>query len=155
MPATNIASAFESMVIQVSVDDGVALELGIDFLSHQGAVVNITAPPEFAGNTIHFPHVPYFAMPGIFGYHYGGRLTPKFTDRLVQRTREWYSQRRAVEHRIEEIYRFQAVGLSDREITEWIKAETGVRFQYGMLGEILHGLAAPDTPRSDHCGLTR
>lgn len=140
MPAPNIASAFESLIIRVGVDDDVALELSIEYLSHQGAVLKIISPPEFAGNTVHLPHVPYFAMPGIFGYHYRGRLTAKFTDRLVERSREWYSRRRAVERRIEEIRRFREVGLSDKDIMGWIQAETGVWFPYGGLAEILNGL---------------
>ena len=42
--------------------------------------------------------------------------------------------------RIEERHEFQGVGLSDDDITGWIKAETGVFFPYGRLAEILQGL---------------
>lgn len=140
MLAPNIASAFESLIIHVPVDDDVALDLNIEYLSHQGAVLKVISPQEFAGNTVHLLHVPSFAMPGIFGYHYRGRLTAKFSNRLVERTREWYSQRRAVEPRIEEIRRFRAVGLSDDDIMGWIQAESGVGFPFGGLAEILQGL---------------
>ena len=78
MPAQNIASAFESLIFRVSVDDDAALELRMEYLSHKGAVLRIISPPLFSGNTVSFPNVPSFAMPGLFGYYYYGWLTPKF-----------------------------------------------------------------------------
>ncbi len=136
MPGTNIASMYESLIFRVSVDGGVALELRITYLSHQGVALEVIAPDELAGNTIDLPHVPGFAMPGIRGYHYARRLTPKFSEYLVERGREWYLKRRAVARRAGEIREFLAAGLTEEDVERWIEAETGLRFTYGQFLEM-------------------
>ena len=141
MGGRNIASAYESMILQVPVDSGVDIELRITYLSQQGVVLEVIAPNEFAGSTIHLPNVPTFAMPGFYGYHYAGRLTRKCTDYVIARTREWYAKRRAVAHRLGTIREHLAVGLTTEDITAWIASETGLRFRYEELPKFIGELS--------------
>ncbi len=138
MGGFDISSAYESMILQVPVDAGVDIELRITYLCHQGVVLEVLAPDKFAGSIVRLPHVPAFAMPGFFGYHYAGRLTRKCTDYVVKRTREWYAKRRAVEQRIDEIREYLAVGLTMDDVAAWIRSETGLLFKLDELPEILH-----------------
>lgn len=137
MGGFDISSAYESMILQVPVDDGVDIELRITFLCHQGVVLQVLAPDTFAGSIVRLPHVPALAMPGFFGYHYAGQLTRKCTDYVVKRTREWYAKRQAVEQRIEAIREYLAVGLTTDDVAAWIRSETGLFFRIDELPEIL------------------
>lgn len=140
MGGRDISSAYESMILQVSVDAGVDIELRITFLSHQGVTLEVIAPDEFSGSTIGLPHVSVYAMPGIFGYHYAGRLTPKCTTYVVEFTREWYAKRQEVARRIDAIREYLGVGLTTNDVSKWIESETGLRFTYDELPGILREL---------------
>lgn len=142
MRSPDIASRYESIVLQVPVDVNVDIQLRITYLSHQGVVMVVDTPDTFAGSTIHLPHIPALAMPGMFGYHYAGLLTRKCTDYVVERTREWYAKRQTVEHRLVAIQEYLAVGLTMDDVASWIQSETGLRFRYEELPAILDKLAS-------------
>ena len=149
MGGIDISSAYESMILQVPVDAGVDIELRVTYLSHQGVVLEVLAPDKFAGNNVRLPHVPAFAMPGFFGYHYAGRLTRKCTDYVAKYTREWHAKRQAVEQRIDEIREYLAVGLTTDDVAEWIRSKTGLHFRLDELPEILHVSGWIDTDLHD------
>ena len=48
MGGLDISSTYDSMILQVPVDTGVDIELRITYLSHQGVVLEVIAPGEFA-----------------------------------------------------------------------------------------------------------
>lgn len=137
MNRLNLAEKFESIVFEVPVDTGISIGLRITFLSPQGVTLEIVTPREYSGGNISLPHVPYFGMPGIFGYYYAGRLTPKCTGYIIESTREWYAKRHAVTERLTPIQEYLSVGLSMKDVEEWIESETGFFFRHEELTRVL------------------
>jgi hypothetical protein len=142
MNRLNMAAQFESIVFQVPVDNGVTMGLSITYLSPQEVSLVVVSPDEYTGGIIGLPHVPYFGMPGIFGYYYAGRLTPKFTEYIREFTREWYAKRQAVTERLAPVQEYLAIGLSMKDAEEWIESETGLRFRYEEFSRIFKEILA-------------